>query len=82
MNLSTQHEHEGHGSHEHSHGVGHLHAPKDFNTAFGVDVFLNVGLVVAQPTRWLPKITRQDRFELFTGAVKACLDGFGRAVQD
>jgi cobalt-zinc-cadmium efflux system protein len=41
-------EHEGHGSHEDSHGVGHSHEPKDFNTAFAVGVFLNLGLVVAQ----------------------------------
>ncbi len=48
--MSHEHEHEpeGHESREHPHGVGHSHAPKDFNTAFAIGVVLNLGLVVAQ----------------------------------
>ena len=42
------HHEEGHAGHEHSHGLSHSHAPKDFNTAFSIGVFLNLGLVVAQ----------------------------------
>ena len=42
--MDKRHEHE----HEHEHGLGRSHAPKDFNTAFAVGVFLNLALVVAQ----------------------------------
>src|SRR5437588_7957103 len=46
--MSHEHEQEGHLAHEHSHSIGHTHAPKDFNTAFAVGVFLNLALVLAQ----------------------------------
>ena len=46
--MGDQHDHEENESHEHLHRVGHAHAPKDFNTAFAVGVFLNLALVVAQ----------------------------------
>ncbi|HEV8541121.1 MAG TPA: cation diffusion facilitator family transporter [Verrucomicrobiae bacterium] len=35
-------------SHEDAHGHEHSHAPNDFNGAFAIGVFLNLGLVVAQ----------------------------------
>jgi len=48
MRHQHEREHGGHEGHDHSHGVGHTHAPKDFNTAFAAGVFLNLALVVAQ----------------------------------
>lgn len=45
----SEHEHgECEHEHGHSHGPGHSHAPKNFNCAFAVGVFLNTALVVAQ----------------------------------
>lgn len=42
-------EHEHSEGHEHGHHKsGHAHAPKDFNRAFAIGVFLNLTLVVAQ----------------------------------
>src|SRR5678815_994838 len=51
--MAKGHEHhrddhdEDHG-HSHDHSHGHSHAPKDFNRAFAIGVFLNSALVVAQ----------------------------------
>src|SRR5262245_46111339 len=41
------HDEPGH-DHGHAHGPGHSHAPKDFDRAFAVGVFLNAALVIAQ----------------------------------
>jgi cobalt-zinc-cadmium efflux system protein len=47
--MSREHAHEhAEGDHGHTHGPGHSHAPKDFNRAFAIGVFLNSALVGAQ----------------------------------
>jgi cobalt-zinc-cadmium efflux system protein len=46
--MADHHQHRAEGEHSHSHAAGHNHAPKDFNRAFAIGVFLNLALVVAQ----------------------------------
>jgi cobalt-zinc-cadmium efflux system protein len=43
-----EHDHHGHEHGGHSHGVGHVHAPASFGTAFAIGIALNAGFVALE----------------------------------